>query len=161
MRKEYHERSDQCGFGRTDESDGHLVVNEIGHVVRVRTVRRCVEIENSGSDVIKLNATPSYLKPDGDDVEDRERWTPTPGCRACESAHGNKHLVRCEAHRYEYRLKYGRNLPVTEPETVLEGARPVEREPNPVSDREIQGAVSSQSTSSATAQTETILLTHL
>ena len=71
--------------GRTEESDEHLVVNEIGHVVRARTVRRCVEKENSGSDVIKLNATPSYLKldgDDGDDVEVRERWTPTPGCSA-------------------------------------------------------------------------------
>ena len=94
--------------GRTEESDEHLVVNEIGHVVRARTIRRCVENENSGSDVIKLNATPSYLKPDGDDVQVRERWTPTPGCRACESAHANKHLVRCEARRHEYRLKYGR-----------------------------------------------------
>ena len=84
---------------RTEESDEHLVVNEIGHVVRARTVR--VENENSGSDVIKLNATPSYLKPDGDDVEVREKWTPTPGCRACESAHANKRLVRCEARRYE------------------------------------------------------------
>ena len=60
--------------GRREESDEHLVVNEIGHVVRARTVRRCVENENenSGSDVLKLNATPSYLKPDGDDVEVRE-----------------------------------------------------------------------------------------
>ena len=32
--------------GSTEESDEHLVVNEIGHVVRVRTVRRCVENEN-------------------------------------------------------------------------------------------------------------------
>ena len=32
--------------GRTEESDEHLVVNEIGHVVRARTVRRCVENEN-------------------------------------------------------------------------------------------------------------------
>ena len=88
--------------GRTEESDEHLVVNEIGHVVRVRTVRRCVENENSGPDVIKLTATPSYLKLDGDDVEVQDRWTPTPGCRACESAHGSKHLVRCEARRYEY-----------------------------------------------------------
>ena len=29
--------------GRTEESDEHLVVNELGHVVRARTVRRCVE----------------------------------------------------------------------------------------------------------------------
>ena len=76
-------------------------------------VRRCVENENSGSDVLKLNATPSYLKPDGDDVEVQERWTPTPGCTVCESAHANKHLLRCEARRYEYRLKYRRNPPVT------------------------------------------------
>ena len=63
-------------------------------------------------------------------LEVRERWTPTPGCRACESGHANKHLVRCEARRYEYRLKYGRNPPVTtrrvyhEPETVPEGTAP-------------------------------------
>ena len=62
-----------------------------------------------------------------DDVEVRERWTPTPGCRACESAHANKHLVRCEARGYEYRLKYGRNPPATtareyhESEIVPEG----------------------------------------
>ena len=71
--------------GRTEEIDEHLVVNEIGHIVRARTVSQSVESENSGSDVIKLNATPSCLKPGGDDVEVRERWTPTPGCRACES----------------------------------------------------------------------------
>ena len=135
--------------GRTEESDEHLVVNEIGHVVRARTVRRCVENENTGSDVIKLNATPLYLKADGHDVEVRERWTPTPGCRACESAHANKHLVRCEARRYEYRLKYGRNPPVTtrrvhhEPETVPEGTSHGESETNPVSDRERQPASSS------------------
>ena len=146
--------------GRTEESDEHLVVNEIGHVVRARTVRRCVENENSGSDVIKLNATPSYLKPDGDDVEVRERWTPTPGCRACESAHANKHLVRCEARRYEYRLKCGRNPPVTtrrvyhEPETVPEGTAHGESETNPVSDREREPASSSQPPSEP-AQTET------
>ena len=34
-------------IGRMEESDEHFVVNEIGHVVRVRTVRRCVENENS------------------------------------------------------------------------------------------------------------------
>ena len=44
---------------RTEDSDKHLFVDENGHV---KTVRRCVENENSGS-------TPSYLKPDGDDVE--------------------------------------------------------------------------------------------
>ena len=113
--------------GRTEASDEHLVVNEIGHVVRARTARRCVESENSGSDVTELNATLSYLKLDGDDVEIRERWTPTPECRACESAHANKYLVRCEACRYEDRLKYRRNPLVTthrvyhEPETVPEG----------------------------------------
>ena len=51
----------------------HKGGNKIGHVVRARTVRRCVENGNSGSDVIKLNAIPSHLKPDGDDVEVRER----------------------------------------------------------------------------------------
>ena len=67
-------------------------MNEIGHDVRVRTVRRCVENENSGPDVVKLTATP-YLKPDADDVEVQERWTPTEGCKACESAHGNMQSV--------------------------------------------------------------------
>ena len=92
--------------GRTEESEEHLVVNEVGHVVRARTVRRWLENENRGPDVVKLTATPSYLKPDGGDVEVQERWTPTEGCKACESAHRNKHLVRCEARRYEYGLKY-------------------------------------------------------
>ena len=32
--------------GRTEDSDEDLVVNEIGHVVRARTVRRCVENES-------------------------------------------------------------------------------------------------------------------
>ena len=130
--------------GRMEGSDEHLVVNGIGHVVRVRTVRRRVENENSSPDVAKLTATPSYLRADGDDVEVQERWTPTPGSKACESAHGNNHLVRCEAHRYEYRLKYGRNPPVTkrgvyhEPERAPEGEGPVASEPNPVPDRESQ-----------------------
>ena len=44
-------------IGRTEESDEHLVVNEIGHVVRVR---RCVENENSVPDVVKLTATPHF-----------------------------------------------------------------------------------------------------
>ena len=119
-----------------------------------------MENEKSGSDVIKLNAIPSYLKPDGDDVEVRERRTPTPGCRACESAHTNKHLVRCEARRYEYRLKYGRNPPVTtrgvyrEPETVPEGAAHGESEKNPVSYLQREPASSSQPPSEP-AQTET------
>ena len=91
--------------GRTEESDEHLVVNAIGHVVRVRTLRRCVENDNSGPDVFKLAATP-FLKPDGDDVEVQERWTPTEGCNACESAHADKHLGRCEPRQYEKRLKY-------------------------------------------------------
>ena len=68
----------------------------------------------------------------------------TAGCKACESAHGNKHWVRCEARRHEYRLKYGRNPLVAtrrvyhEPETVREGAGPVASETNPgsVSERE-------------------------
>ena len=80
--------------------------------------------------------------------------------RACESAHANKHLVRCEARRYEYRLKYGRNPPVTthrvnhEPETVPEGTAHGERETNPVPDREREPASSSQPPSEP-AQTET------
>ena len=40
--------------------------------------------------------------------------TPTGSCKACESAHGNEHIVRCGARRCENRLKYGRNPPVTE-----------------------------------------------
>ena len=146
--------------GRTEESDEHLVVNEKGQVVRARAVRRCVANENSSSDVLKLSATPSSLKPDGDDVGVRERWTPTPGCKACESAQGNKHLVRCEARRYEYRLKYGRNPLVTtrrvyhEPEAVPEGTAQGERVTNPVSDREKEPASSYQSPSEP-AQTET------
>ena len=63
--------------GRMEESDKHVVLNEIGHVVRVRTVRR-LENGNSGPDVVKLTATPSNLKLDGDDVEVQERWTPMP-----------------------------------------------------------------------------------
>ena len=69
MREEHRERSDQVWAGRAEESDEHLVANEIGRVVRVRAVRRCVEHENSGPDVVRLTAAPSYLKPDGDDVE--------------------------------------------------------------------------------------------
>ena len=59
-------------------------------------------------------------------------------------------LVRCEARRYEYRLKYERNPPVTthrvnhEPETVPEGTAHGESETNPVSDREREPASSSQ-----------------
>ena len=121
---------------------------------------QCDFVLRTSSDVIKLNATLSYLKPDGDDVEIRERWTPTPGCRACESAHANKHLVRCQARRYEYRLKYGRNPPVTkrgvyhEPETVPDGTAHVESETIPVSDREREQDSSSQPPSEP-AQTET------
>ena len=63
-------------------------MNEIGHVVRARTVRRCVENENSGSDVIKLNATPSYFKPDGDDVEVRER----DGLRRQDAERASRHM---------------------------------------------------------------------
>ena len=144
--------------GRTEDSDDHLVVNEIGHVVRVRTVRRCVEKENSGPDVVNIAATLSYLKPDGDDVEVQERWTLTEGCRAFEPAHANTNLVRCEARRYEYRLRYGRNPPVTtrrvyhELETAPEGAGPVASETNLVSYRETKQDVSPHSTASASAQ---------
>ena len=117
-------------------------------------VRRCVENENSDSDVIKLNTTPSYLKSDGDGLrrQDAERA----------SRHmQNKHLVRCEARRYEYRLKYARYPPVTtrrvyhEPETVPEGTAHGESETNPVSDREREPASSSSQPPSEPAQTET------
>ena len=90
--------------GRAEESDEHLVLNEIGHVIRVRAVRRCVENENSGPHVLKLIAHSSIPQ-----TRRRrrgspgERWTPTEGCKACESAH----LVRRKARRYD-RLKYGR-----------------------------------------------------
>ena len=78
-----------------EESDEYSMVNEIGHVVRVRAGRLCVDNENSGKDVIKLIATLVYLKLDGsDDVDVQDKWTPTDGCKACESAHGNKNVVR-------------------------------------------------------------------
>ena len=80
-------------------ADEHLVGNEVGHVVRLRIVRRCVEKENSGPDVIKLIATLSYLKPDTGDMDVQGKWTPIEGCKACETEHGNEHIVRCEAHR--------------------------------------------------------------
>ena len=124
----------------------------------MRTARRCVENENSGPDVVKLTETPPYLKPDGDDVEVQERWTPTDGCKACKSAHGNKHLVRCDARRHEHRLKYGRNPPVAtrrvhpETERAPEGG-PVANETNPVSDREKEQVASSESTARASAPT--------
>ena len=98
--------------------------------------------ENSGPDVVKLTPTLSYLKSAGDDVEVQERWIPTPGCKACESAHGIKHVARCDPRRHEYRLRYGRNPLVTtrrvyhELERAPEGAGPVASEPTPVSDRE-------------------------
>ena len=98
---------------RADESDEHLVINEIRHDVCVGAVRRCVEDEDSGPDVVKLPAKHSYLKSDSDDVETQQRWTPTEGCNARESTHGNKHAMRCAAHRYEYSLKYGRDPPAT------------------------------------------------
>ena len=64
---------------RTEECDEHLVVNEIGH---------SVENENSGSDVIKLNATPSCPKPDGDDAEVRER----DGLRRQDAERASRHM---------------------------------------------------------------------
>ena len=45
-----------------------MLCNEIGHVVRVRTVRRCVDNENSGPEIVKLAGTLLYVKPEGDDV---------------------------------------------------------------------------------------------
>ena len=91
----------RCLAGQAEESDEHLVVIELGHVVRVSVGRRCVENENSGPDVIKLIATPSYLMQDaGDDVDVQDKWTPTEFCTACESAHGLKQICRCEARRY-------------------------------------------------------------
>ena len=97
-------RTFRSWVGRTEESDEHLVVNEIGHVVRVSTARRCVEHDHSGPDVVKRAATP-YRKPD--EAPERD------GLRRMQSVRisTHKHLVRCEA-RYEHRQKYGRN-PVT------------------------------------------------
>ena len=103
-------RTFRSWVGRTEESDEHLVVNEIGHVVSVSTARRCVENENSGPDVVKLAATPTDRKPDGDDVEAREMVFDGRMQSVRVSTH--THLVRCEARRYEHRQKYGRN-PVT------------------------------------------------
>ena len=69
-------------------------------------VRMRVDSENGGHDVIKLSATLSYLKRDArDDLDVQEKWTPPDGCTSCESPHGNEHIVRCEARRYEYHLK--------------------------------------------------------
>ena len=150
MREEHRERSDQVWAGRADESDEHLVANEIGHVVRVRALRR-VENENSGPDVVRLASTPSYLKPDGDDVEvQKKRWTPMEGCNTCGSPHGNDHVVRCDARRYEYRWKFRRKPPLTtppayhEPGRAPQGARPVPNESNPVSGREKEQVASYQ-----------------
>ena len=144
--------------GRTEESDEHLVVNEIGHDERVRTVRRCVENENSGPDVVKLTATVSYLKPDGDDVKVQERRTPTPGCKACESAPRNKHLVRCETREMRVSFEIWAKSTCDKSRRVYH--EPVASEPNPVSDREREPAVSSQSTSGASAPTETAHTSH-
>ena len=87
---------------------------------------------------------------------------------ACESPHGNIHVVPCEARRCEYRLKYGRHPPVTkrrvylEPERAPEGAEPVPIESNPLSDREKEQVVSYQMTANASAPTVTAQLpTHL
>ena len=131
--------------GRAEESDEHLVVNELCHVVRVKAVRRWVENENSRQDVVKLIATPSYIMPDAsDDVDVQEKRTPPDGSNAYESAHGPKHIVRCEARRYEqYRLKFRRNRPPTtrrvHHELHLEGADSAPREAYPLSDREKRG----------------------
>ena len=157
--------------GRAKESDEHPVVNQIGHVARVRSVGQCVENENGGPEIVKLTAAPSYLRPDGDDVGVQKRWTPEEGCKACDSAHGNKHAVRCEARRHEYRLKCGRNTPVMtrrashepdrashEPDRAPEG--PVPSEPNPVSDCEMEQVLSSQSTATAGAPTVTAQTSH-
>ena len=78
---------------------------------------------------MKLTATHSYLKPGGDDVEVQEKWTSTEGCIACESAHGS----RCEARRYESRLKCRRGPPVTTRRVYHDTER---SQSNPVSDRD-------------------------
>ena len=135
----------------------HKKVTRISHVVRVRAVRRCVENDNSGPDVVKLTATPSYFKPEGDVADVQERWTPTEGCKVCESTHGSKHVVRCEARRYEYRLKYGRKHRslILEPERASEGAGPFPSVVNPVSARDKEQVATSHSTASASAPTVT------
>ena len=74
---------------RAEERDDHPVVIDIGHVVHLRSVRP--RVANEHIDLVKLTTTPSDLKPHGDDVEIQERWAPTEGCKACESAHANTH----------------------------------------------------------------------
>ena len=95
--------------GRAEECDEHLVVNEIGDVVRVRAVRRCVGtvVLTSSSSLrhlhtSKLTTTTWESKGDGLRRMDAQRV-----------ALGNKQAVRCDARRYEYRMKYGRNPFVT------------------------------------------------
>ena len=96
----------------------------------------------------------------------RERCTPTEGCKASKSVHKNKHLVRCEARRYEYRLKHGRNPHVTtrqvnhEPERTLEGKVLVASETNPVFDRDREPVVASPFTASASAPIVTAHTSH-
>ena len=53
LRKEYHERFEQTWVGRTEGGDEHLVVNEIGHVVRARTARRCVDVPMLSSSLLQ------------------------------------------------------------------------------------------------------------
>ena len=86
--------------GRAEGSDEHLVVNELGHVVRVRGVRRCVEMRTV------VQTFSNSLRPDaGDDVELQDS--------DADVGRGNKHIVRCEARGYEYRPEFGRNPPST------------------------------------------------
>ena len=105
LRQEHHEHFDQCGLvaQRTATNISLWTRLDMSYVQEqyddAWTTRTVVQTSSSSMHLLRIS------KPDGDDVEVRERWTPTPGCRACESAHANKHLVRCEARRYEYRLK--------------------------------------------------------
>ena len=59
---------------RADARGEHLMMNEIGHVVRVRAAWRCDE-NNGFLDIRKLVATPSILKPDitDEDMEGKEQ----------------------------------------------------------------------------------------
>ena len=67
LRKEHHEHFDRCGLVAQRESD------ETSRCERDWTcTTMCGEREQWFQTSIKLNATPSYLKPDGNDVEVRE-----------------------------------------------------------------------------------------
>ena len=160
--------------GRAEESDEHLLVNKVVHVVRARAVRRCEDNENGGLDVVKLTATPSHVNPDV--VKLAAAWkAKRDGLRRRDAERVSRHTetVRCEARRHECRLEYGRNPLVYgrnplvtarrahhELERALGEAGTVSGEPNLVSDREKEPFVLSQSTADASAPTVTAQTSH-